>query len=974
MPDDPHAGDPDGPARRPEDGGPPLDSSPHAAAPLPSRSSRRSTKQGRRTPRDRGQVEPSPDDAAARAGNRLRQAIDALSDSTLGPWLGARTTVALDAAPDLERAIPLLATGASSALRIVSSGLAAPLLARRGVPLDALVVLSAADAAALVDLERQDSPTDQSLLVIARSLADGLASADLGRFAAVLRLDDGPDSATPGSSNGSFASELHEASSSVAAIALGTRLGADPLILVGMRPHALDGVTLVRGTPLDDEWAAALNPFSTIELLEWRRHQESAAHPAALRELLEAVRLAAQRTRVLRHRCGLPHSPGLRGVAQISLATMRRSAGPRVPRSIGGSGERGVARGEHGDSAAPPRRLHEATSPGAVVTVSQRGRIAAIVPIEPHQGGLGTPRSLDSRFAGRSVLQRTLERLGMSAIDEIVVVAPDDFDAEALIDRRAVRKPVVIERCGASVFTSRQEAVIAARLWSDTSFASGIAGMSIFDEIFDPQVIAPVVARRGLDAIVLCGPDWPLVDVSRATGIDALLAAHLGDPAARPLVTTPAPPGLASAILSRALVESMAEGRGPASLGALLRSRDELLRLIPVDFRLARSLVRATFDTPRYKLRLRRAVEPLVFNTDATIEALAGGGLQSAQCVGAIEHQWLQLPTFTPPHLMVELCTGRFGSGACSPHRLGSIQRVPLSLRLAERLFAQCGECRDAVVTLGGIGDPLRHPDLERIVALARKGGVRGVHLRTELIAPREQLERLLASDIDVISVDLHADSPETARRTMGVDRFQHVISNIEYLRDNRRRLGGGVGGGPGGGQFALPWIVPRIQRRPETLHEIGAFHTRWTNAVGSCLIEGTPPLSSVASVSPALAGAAGGHGLWGSSRSEEDRRLRSSAAVGSTDIATTIDSEVAALASCEPPARAMIREGLRRLTMLSDGSVPISELDLLGEGDSIGNLSEVKLIDTWRELFATRRRLRRQLGENADLLRTIGP
>lgn len=910
-------------------------------------------------------------DHASRAGSWLREAVQALPESLLGPWLGARATVAIDAAPDLERALPLLEASASSALRIVASGLAAPLLARRGVPLDAVVVLTSADAAALDDLARDDSITETTLLVVspdhAHGVADGRARGERRGFAEALVLDAGAarDAAAPSTT---LAGALHEAASSIAAIALGVRLGAAPLVLVGMRPHALHGVTLTRRTPLDEEWAAALNPFSTIELLELRRHLASAAHPAALRELREAVRIAAHRTRVLRHRCELPHSPALRGLEQISLATMSRGAGPRRPGSA--APQFGASADARRDAVVSPEASSVRIRTEPVVTVSSRGRVAALVPIEPHEGGLGTPRSLDSSFAGRPVLQRTLERLGVTAVDEIVVVAPDDFNADALIDRRAVRRPVVIERCGASVFTSRQQAVIAARLWSDTSFASGLGGMSIFDELFDPQVIAAVVARRNLETIVLCGPDWPLIDVSRTTGIDALLSAHLYDPIGRPLVTTPAPPGLASAVLSRALVESMAEGRGPASLGALLRARDELLRLIPSDPRLARSLVRATFDTPRYKLRLRRAVEPLVFNTDATIEALAGGGLQSAQCVGAIEHQWLQLPTFTPPHLVVELCTGRFGSGACSPHRLGSIQRVPLSLRLAERIFAQCGECRDCVLTLGGIGDPLRHPDLERIVALARKGGVRGVHVRTELVAPREQLERLLASDIDVISVDLHADSPETARRTMGVDRFDCVVANIEYLRSNRRRLGGG--------QFALPWIVPRLQRRPETLHELAAFHARWTNAVGSCLIEGAPPLSSVASVSPALAGAGGGggfgHGPWSSGRSDDARQTRAPAAGSGSDIATTIDSEVASLASCEPPPRAMLREGLRRLTVLSDGSVPISELDLLGEGDAIGNLNEVKLIDAWRDLFATRRRLRRQLGENADLLRTIGP
>ncbi|MFO0875207.1 MAG: hypothetical protein U0575_14720 [Phycisphaerales bacterium] len=80
--------------------------------------------------------------------------------------------------------------------------------------------------------------------------------------------------------------------------------------------------------------------------------------------------------------------------------------------------------------------------------------------------------------------------------------------------------------------------------------------------------------------------------------------------------------------------------------------------------------MRATFDTPRYKLRLRRAVEALVLDHESTPDAIASRGLDAAECIGAIEHQWLQLPTFTPPHRVMEP-SAPAGSGKRRQARIG---------------------------------------------------------------------------------------------------------------------------------------------------------------------------------------------------------------------------------------------------------------------------------------------------------------
>jgi hypothetical protein len=213
---------------------------------------------------------------------------------------------------------------------------------------------------------------------------------------------------------------------------------------------------------------------------------------------------------------------------------------------------------------------------------------------------------------------------------------------------------------------------------------------------------------------------------------------------------------------------------------------------------------------------------------------------------------------------------------------------------------------------------------------MAKDAGVRGVHVRTELLASEQVLDLLLAAPVDVISVDLHAATPETYRSMMGggaSDGFLRVISNIEYLFKHRRHLAGPEGRDA----IAMPWICPRLQRRVESYEDIDAFYEQWSRIFGTAVIE-SPMLFDPSSDRPA-------------------------------------DT----LASAQPPLRVAYRELHRRMTVFSDGNVPVSELDLVGE-NTVGNIDRGAVIDLWRALVQRRRQCRRELGDACEALRIRQP
>lgn len=564
--------------------------------------------------------------------------------------------------------------------------------------------------------------------------------------------------------------------------------------------------------------------------------------------------------------------------------------------------------------------------------VAVQVRAAFIVPVDPWHGGLGTPRSLAERLAGKPAVQWTLERLGRSReAASIVLLVPEGFDIDALIDRRTIGLPIEIHRTQGSPFGPERAAIASARLWSDSSWRGGIAGTTVYDEVLAPRAMHDAMARYGITAAIVVGPDWPLVSVVGEEGCDALVRRHRTRPEMLRVVFNQSPPGMCGVLIERSLMSELAHGGRRSSVGWLLAyepsrpQQDPIAKdvCVQIDHVVRRSLVRAVFDTPRNMIRMRRAIEPGLGERGASV-----AGIEPRAAIDLLEHQLFDtVPYYTPQHLMIELNTGRQGSGASSPHRMGSVQRTVMTERRFARIVEQLGESRDSVMTFCGAGDPMLHPDVAQFVKMAKDGGVRGVHIRTELLAHPSAIDAVIEAGVDVLSVELDADTAETYRRMHGVDRLRDALVNIERALGGRHLLAGSTGTGV----YATPWIVPRLQRRVESYEDIDSFFDRWQHMIGTPVIEGPAPFDASAE--------------------------------------TPLDP----LSSARAPSRAMWREMLRRMMVLSDGTVPLSELDL--RGDRIfASVDRGPLLQLWRDLVARRKQIRREHGETHQDLRTRIP
>lgn len=469
-----------------------------------------------------------------------------------------------------------------------------------------------------------------------------------------------------------------------------------------------------------------------------------------------------------------------------------------------------------------PKVTRDADAPRSegAAAPSARRRVVGVMAVLPSTSALGFARDVHAPLAnGRSVLQTSLERAGRCReLDRIVVLTPDVARVEQALGEVRVERPVDVLPLDAMLVKRHTAACRGARAWARSSWRGGLGNLSAFDEALCPFVIAPALASVGANAVVPLSPDWVLLDPSL---VDAAIARHRESPERLRLTFAPAPAGLASCVLDRELLEELARSPSPfSSVGGLLGYIPISPQMDPIAKPACVSIEPAVRD-----LGVRFAVDGgcSLARWRTFLEASPGADRLDARVLASLSRDRGFPPAAMPEVLEVRLFDdeGRPADGA-------------LLARLAEELRS-AGE---TVVTLAGAPtirggqDTLAHPDLVAIVAGFRRGGC-PVHVRTGLACDAAWIDALLDMDLDVVSVDVHATTPETYRTLTGRDDLERVLGNTERLVAARDRHDG-----PG---LPATWIVPRLTRRDATYAQIEGFYDHALMRCGAAVLDPLP-------------------------------------------------------------------------------------------------------------------------------------
>lgn len=458
-----------------------------------------------------------------------------------------------------------------------------------------------------------------------------------------------------------------------------------------------------------------------------------------------------------------------------------------------------------------------APAEAAVAVRGPAGPATAVMIVDPDRSGLGLPRDLSRPVHdGRNALQLTLARIDRcERIDRVVLVTDRADQVRALAGGAPGQRRVKIHEADLGPWRARARAVGVSRLYGPGCWRGSIGGLTVYDEVLDPAVLGPALREFGLDAAVVVGPDWPLVDPAL---LDALVERHQERPGQHRLVFSQAAPGLGGVLMARGLMEELAAARAGAGMFA---SVGGLLGYIPVapqpDPIAKPTCIPASAAARDLGVRLIADSRARARQIEDVMRTLGPDAL--ATPAGRIAEAWRELrPGPSHRHAVMDLTIARGGrAGPATPMEV-----------LEHRLADMRGDAEDVVVTLGAIGDPLLHPDWPGAVRAAKRAGFAAVHLRTELPHGPADSPALLACGADVISIDLHARSARAYRDLTGRDGLEEAEKGVRALLAGRD--------GPGS-----PWILPRITRRDRVYDELEGFYDAWLMEAGACVIDPLP-------------------------------------------------------------------------------------------------------------------------------------
>lgn len=441
---------------------------------------------------------------------------------------------------------------------------------------------------------------------------------------------------------------------------------------------------------------------------------------------------------------------------------------------------------------------------------------------------LGTKSRLTEELGGVTIIRRTVDRVRrMKRLSAVHVLCPSRQVERCESLLRGTDAVIHAYDAGPPPWANL---VQPARKWSLDGWRGGIGGTSHFDEYVDARLIAGLLKSKKANAVLCVPAAAPLVDPDLA---DRMIESHREADDDIRLTFCQAPPGVAGIVLTASLVLELAQKGIP--LGWIFSykpdspQRDMIFQpcCYDVPAELRHAVGRLTADT----LRSTQRVAALLSAHDEPDLVRIGSWLT--------EHEHTIVEPL-PREVEIELTTADpYPESAVRPRGSRVVSRGPIDTAIVERVVEELIRYDDALVVLGGFGDPLLHPQFSEILrairSVQRDGhGLYGLAVRTAGVhLTGEIIDVLVAQGVDVLNVTLDAWTPDlygqlhTPGNPADAD-LDAVLRRLDRLAEVRQT-----------GGSAKPILVPEMTKMRDNMHELDDFHDGWLRRVGAVAITG---------------------------------------------------------------------------------------------------------------------------------------
>ena len=453
-------------------------------------------------------------------------------------------------------------------------------------------------------------------------------------------------------------------------------------------------------------------------------------------------------------------------------------------------------------------------------------KILAAMEVDLEVTPIGTQSRLARELGGVTVLRRTVEQVRrMRHITALYVQCPSRQvqrcqtlldGTDAIVQARAVGPP------------PWGSLVRAARKWALDGWRGGIGGTTCFDEYVDCRLLSELLESVEADAVLCVPPAAPLLDPALA---DQMIEHRRALQDQTRVVFTQAPPGVTGLLLDAELIREIGQRNVP--VGWLFSYQPDNPRKDPI-------FQSACCDIP---LELRHATGRLIADTDRSMrtvhELLDNHNPPDAATIGRrLRRREVDNTEPLPREVEIELTTDDpYPDALLRPRGARVGRRGPIDPRIVERVVEELVRFDDSLLVLGGFGEPLRHPQFEKILDLIRPqhgAGVFGLCVRTAAVDLTDgHIEAMIAHRVDVLNVTLDAWTSELYSQLQSpndpasadLEAVQGRLDRLTQIRMEQRSV--------------HPVVVPEFTKARENLDELDDFYDGWLRRTGAVCIGG---------------------------------------------------------------------------------------------------------------------------------------
>jgi MoaA/NifB/PqqE/SkfB family radical SAM enzyme len=433
-----------------------------------------------------------------------------------------------------------------------------------------------------------------------------------------------------------------------------------------------------------------------------------------------------------------------------------------------------------------------------------------MIEVSFERGPLGLPSRLADTIGGKPLLWWTVKKALMIEGVSRVYVAGLSEDAPRVrellggLQYEFTAVPAVGSVAGPDYVRRRK--------WALGSWQGGLNEATVFSEEGHPAGMLEVARKAGAGSVIKLPAAGPLADAAEA----ARVIEELSEDA--PFRMTNAPPGLGIEVYSRPIIEQMI--RKKALIDTVLKLnlqnplRDPTLIGLVHAARQDVSFARGRFlgDSARGWALLEGLYRQW---GEAWLEKTA------AEVAEAYYADADLVRGRFPREVEIEVTTAGNAGQPAPEERPEAVMDVALFGKALQGL----DEADDVLLTLGGYGDPLMHPEPAALFDAAKAAGVFGIHVHTDgLSLDGENIETLAKSEVDVVSVALDAATEETFEKVKGRRGLEEVAQRVEEL------MHASVGRG-------YPFVVPEFTKQAVNRGELEAFFERWYQVAGWAVV-----------------------------------------------------------------------------------------------------------------------------------------